>query len=153
MPRKSSEDMVRCTTDCTVKCTVNCTVESSLYSTAVKMRGKNCEIGLEWWTGAESNRRHTDFQSVALPTELPVHNSEYQYSPRPEILQGLFGTRVSPLRQTGAWGSDRDFIAETWRRKAFHGELERMQRTQRELTALFPAVRRAMSFLTMCARR
>ncbi len=24
------------------------------------------------WTGAGSNRRHTDFQSVALPTELPV---------------------------------------------------------------------------------
>src|SRR5690606_41811938 len=26
---------------------------------------------LAWWSGAESNRRHTDFQSVALPTELP----------------------------------------------------------------------------------
>ena len=25
----------------------------------------------EQWSGAESNRRHTDFQSVALPTELP----------------------------------------------------------------------------------
>ena len=24
------------------------------------------------WTGPGSNRRHTDFQSVALPTELPV---------------------------------------------------------------------------------
>lgn len=24
------------------------------------------------WTGAESNRRHMDFQSIALPTELPV---------------------------------------------------------------------------------
>ena len=23
------------------------------------------------WLGTESNRRHTDFQSVALPTELP----------------------------------------------------------------------------------
>ena len=23
-----------------------------------------------WWPEAESNRRHTDFQSVALPTEL-----------------------------------------------------------------------------------
>ncbi len=26
------------------------------------------------WTGAGLNRRHTDFQSVALPTELPVQN-------------------------------------------------------------------------------
>jgi hypothetical protein len=26
---------------------------------------------LKWWFGAESNRRHMDFQSIALPTELP----------------------------------------------------------------------------------
>src|SRR5271155_1602199 len=26
---------------------------------------------LEWCPGAELNHRHTDFQSVALPTELP----------------------------------------------------------------------------------
>src|SRR3972149_6575989 len=25
-----------------------------------------------WWTGPESNWRHTAFQAVALPTELPV---------------------------------------------------------------------------------
>ena len=24
-----------------------------------------------WWLGTESNRRHKDFQSFALPTELP----------------------------------------------------------------------------------
>ena len=28
--------------------------------------------GVQRWTGAESNRRHQDFQSCALPTELPV---------------------------------------------------------------------------------
>ena len=27
----------------------------------------------EWWPGAESNCRHADFQSAALPTELPGH--------------------------------------------------------------------------------
>ena len=26
---------------------------------------------LEWWLGRESNPRHEDFQSSALPTELP----------------------------------------------------------------------------------
>jgi hypothetical protein len=25
-----------------------------------------------WWTGRELNPRHMDFQSIALPTELPV---------------------------------------------------------------------------------
>ena len=29
----------------------------------------------EWWLGAESNRRHEDFQSSALPTELPSLNT------------------------------------------------------------------------------
>ena len=27
----------------------------------------------EWWLGTESNRRHKDFQSFALPTELLSH--------------------------------------------------------------------------------
>jgi hypothetical protein len=27
------------------------------------------------WTGPGSNRRHQDFQSCALPTELPVQNA------------------------------------------------------------------------------
>jgi hypothetical protein len=27
---------------------------------------------MQKWAGAELNRRHTDFQSVALPTELPT---------------------------------------------------------------------------------
>ena len=26
-----------------------------------------------WWLGAESNHRHEDLQSTALPTELPSH--------------------------------------------------------------------------------
>ncbi len=26
-----------------------------------------------WWAGSESNTRHKDFQSFALPTELPAH--------------------------------------------------------------------------------
>ena len=32
------------------------------------------ELDMEWWPRPGSNRRHTDFQSVALPTELPSHD-------------------------------------------------------------------------------
>ncbi len=32
-----------------------------------------------WWPGAGSNHRHTDFQSAALPTELPGH-AKREYS-------------------------------------------------------------------------
>ena len=28
-------------------------------------------LNFKWWLGTESNRRHKDFQSFALPTELP----------------------------------------------------------------------------------
>ena len=31
-----------------------------------------------WWPGAESNCRHADFQSAALPTELPGRNSIFR---------------------------------------------------------------------------
>ncbi len=33
----------------------------------------SCLLVEKRWLGTESNRRHTDFQSVALPTELPSH--------------------------------------------------------------------------------
>ncbi len=42
---------------------------------------------MQWWVGAESNRRHEDFQSSALPTELPTHN----------LYGGSDGTRTRDL--------------------------------------------------------
>ena len=41
--------------------------------------------GERWWAGAESNRRHQDFQSCALPTELPARVLKVD-----GILEGLF---------------------------------------------------------------
>ena len=32
---------------------------------------------ISWCRGAESNHRHRDFQSLALPTELPRHKSHF----------------------------------------------------------------------------
>jgi hypothetical protein len=47
----------------------------------------------KWCEGAESNRRHTDFQSVALPTELPSHReSAFCRGPRgrtPQVRDSL----------------------------------------------------------------
>jgi hypothetical protein len=37
----------------------------------------NYTPNIAWWRGTESNRRHMDFQSIALPTELLSH---YIYS-------------------------------------------------------------------------
>ena len=42
-------------------------------------RGRE-EGGSEWWRGTESNCRHYDFQSYALPTELPRHGREISRS-------------------------------------------------------------------------
>ena len=33
----------------------------------------NFDEKLKWWPETELNRRHKDFQSSALPTELPGH--------------------------------------------------------------------------------
>ncbi len=34
--------------------------------------------GFKWCPGAESNHRHEDFQSTALPTELPGRKETYK---------------------------------------------------------------------------
>ncbi len=43
-------------------------------------------LSIFWWPGAESNHRHADFQSAALPTELPglflkFANADFQSLP------------------------------------------------------------------------
>ena len=61
----------------------------------------DCERGRtgEWWPRTESNHRHADFQSAALPTELLGHR-------RPEPGEGFGGTgweaRGRVLERAGA---------------------------------------------------
>ena len=47
-----------------------------------------------WWLGTESNRRHKDFQSFALPTELPSQTIEEKNGGADEIrTRGLLRDR------------------------------------------------------------
>ena len=56
------------------------------------------------WLGAESNRRHVDFQSTALPTELPsrkdAHLSRKRQAPQPTILNLPLRTQRSPSKES-----------------------------------------------------
>ncbi len=45
------------------------------YTEARRMIKVHQVGGYMKWAGADLNRRHTDFQSVALPTELPAHKT------------------------------------------------------------------------------
>ena len=47
------------------------------------------------WPGSESNQRHTDFQSVALPTELPGHTRTDRTGLEPAA-SGVTGRRSEP---------------------------------------------------------
>ena len=35
---------------------------------------------MKWWPVSESNQGHSDFQSLALPTELTGHLKSWNYS-------------------------------------------------------------------------
>ena len=43
--------------------------------TTLEINVLTCVIPETWCPGADLNHRHADFQSAALPTELPGHNS------------------------------------------------------------------------------
>lgn len=49
----------------------------------------------KWWPGRESNPRHRDFQSLALPTELPGHCTRGQADVRGGMIRG-WGLRGKP---------------------------------------------------------
>ena len=58
----------------------------------------------EEWTGAESNRRHQDFQSCALPTELPVLDASGVRGPGGGRISFDAGRRTSDARRVSRVG-------------------------------------------------
>src|SRR5215831_21238159 len=81
-------------------------------------------VGPSEWLGTESNRRHADFQSAALPTELP--------SPKPFNLFELF-----PVSQRAPRRADR-MLASAVRLDA---DNHRATNTQRSRDATEPNAR------------
>jgi hypothetical protein len=73
------------------------------------LANSECRVQNSWrrrrheWTGTESNRRHKDFQSFALPTELPVRQFRHVASATmlsERILQNPAGIRRDPKLPT-----------------------------------------------------
>ena len=54
-----------------------------------KMNTKALLANLLWWAGTELNCRHADFQSAALPTELPAHIAPSNTATTIELLRFL----------------------------------------------------------------
>src|ERR1051325_7152133 len=51
---------------------------------------RNSSLFRKWWLGPELNRRHADFQSAALPTELPSQRKGHNRTNRLTLWQGGF---------------------------------------------------------------
>ena len=74
--------------------------------------------GEGWWPRPGSNRRHTDFQSVALPTELPSHVQDLFWrngrgagirTLDPVIKSHLlYQLSYAPIHQCLHWSEERD---------------------------------------------
>src|SRR5690606_24379422 len=54
---------------------------------------------VKWWPGRESNPRHGDFQSPALPTELPGHPRCGLTAARGGMITGLSGSDKHSVRR------------------------------------------------------
>ena len=47
-----------------------------------------------WWPGTESNCRHADFQSAALPTELPGRTTNFTHANFGKCLQAAHYSKL-----------------------------------------------------------
>jgi hypothetical protein len=72
---------------------------------ALRCHALQIRILLKWWLGAELNRRHKDFQSSALPTELPSLPVAGRYSTWPPgPWQGIIRAPVTQCERDTASG-------------------------------------------------
>src|SRR5262245_50090522 len=53
-------------------------LKQETHSWVLKITSYPCFAPIKWCPGTELNRRHEDFQSSALPTELPGHERHYK---------------------------------------------------------------------------
>src|SRR5471032_1727917 len=72
------------------------TGKNAVFRRLVEVCGRRWTM--KWWPGAELNRRHADFQSAALPTELPGRAKPliYQRSSAGDPQSGRVLDRASP---------------------------------------------------------
>ena len=91
------------------------------WRTGGMSRRRRCSIAKKlyisrviWWAGSESNTRHEDFQSSALPTELPAHR-DCKRRPLAAVL--IRTCPDSPLQQRQATCRKRDTSEDSSRRR------------------------------------
>src|SRR5271168_2583724 len=81
------------------------TGKNAVFRRFVEVRGSLWMM--KWWPGRELNPRHADFQSAALPTELPGHAVGRRVLNRRERRSSMNNHEISHLR--GATAATRLF--------------------------------------------
>ena len=80
------------------------TIQEPTFSVifGMSLDAAGCSKKNKWCPGTESNRRHCDFQSHALPTELPGHGDVARSSAgrRASAIGMVFGACPAPTRRS-----------------------------------------------------
>ena len=74
--------------------------------TGIVFKQNNTLRGNFWWPRAESNRRHADFQSAALPTELPGRGRVLDEGEVPSV-KDRTASHLSPSPALASWSHAR----------------------------------------------